>query len=468
MKRKNIYIVLLIVSFGCSSTGCFGQGVWDAWDRSASNVDHNRTKNTVINARNQAEKSSSRDRGAERQNQLRNDLRQASDVISHLDNSEYRSIILHESEFREKLKTDLLKSNIIAKYYSNNDVRQIILSDNNLRKKLIEEIWENRNRILKYSSNSDLKEFILSDSRLREYYETEVKKQDMRSHPEKTLEYIKDPQVKEIIKADTELSQLLAQQIKEQVEKEQIAIQRRLNRQKAEEERAERDRQAEIKRRRDEEDRAKAQEKQNKQKRESKKQLSNKLQSELSPKTNIATESNQAPQSKVPQNSINDFFGDPALFHLKLNSAVYNTETELQKALRNAPTLSEYISGETEKIQNKAKGKLISIPIGKVNEMVDIVLNTGWPGANLGEKARVSNLVREEEGNFVSEALKCVVKSVSSEDMNKFNECVQRAKDSFVDQLKSNIDELTHVKVFGTIRKYKKWLTKTNPDDEEY
>lgn len=423
-------------------------------------------------------KSSSRERAedrreAERQNRLSNDLRQASYVTSYLNDPDYRSKILYESEFRERLKNELIHNNKITDYYSDKDVREIILSDNNLRKKLLEVIWENRSRILEYSNNSDLKEFILSNPTLREYYELEVKKQDMRNHPESAIKYIKDPQITEVIKNDPELAQILAQLVKKKAEDEQRAEEQRLLRKKQEEERNELARLAEIKRVQEEAERANDQYKKNEQKKERNKQLSNKIMSNLSPKrTNSESRPTSENNSRISRNSYNDFWGDPELYQAKINCAVYSTETELLKALRNAPTLSEYISGKTEQMQNKVQRKLVSIPIGKINESVDIVLNTGWPGANLGEKARVSNLVREEEGNFISEVIKCVandaVEAVSTGDMNKFNECIQQARETFVDQLKSNIDDLTHVKVFGTIRKYKNWLTKTDSGDEEY
>ena len=260
--------------------------------------------------------------------------------------------------------------------------------------------------------------------------------------------------------------------MKKQVEAEQKAEQDRLMRQKAEEERLERARQAEINRLKEEAIQAKVQEDENEQKKIRNKQLSNKLLSELSPKQKSKT--SELPSVLESPNLIqyyNDFFSDPTLFQAKLNSVVYNTETELLKALHNAPTLSEYVSEKTERMQNKVKGKLISIPIKKANKVMDNVFNIGWPGANLGEKVRVSNLVREEEEGFVGKVTQCIardaVESVFSGDAERFNNCIQQATDTFVDQLKTNIDDLTHVKVFETIRKYKRWLLITKQDNEE-
>jgi len=456
MKYKALSLIAILLFVVVNNTEiCYGQGVWDAWDRSASSVNHDALTKAVQDAVNKArnpDKPTSKEREEERQynNRLNEIMNNQSDLLWYMDSDEYGSIIISNFNLREKLK---------------------------------EKIWDNRQDILDMANNSKIKNVIINDPMLRDYYELEMKKLDIRRHPESAINYIKDPQITEVIKKDPELAQILAQAAKKKAEDEQLAEQQRLLRKKQEEENKELARLAEIKRLQEEAIRAKEQEEKIKQEREADINLSTSLSSMIvTPKKDNSTGTVGNISTNIKP--YNEIYDDPTLLYAKLDCAVYNTKANLAKAWKNTKIVSKVMIKETN---NWIKGKAVSNTTKPVNKTIDEAIDVISPGTNFSAKVRVISAEKEEEENLVQNVMKCVTKGVNISSASNYRqylegerqlmECVNTARRDFVDKQMSHLEKLLPVNgVIKRTRKAYKWLSniaeqiynKQNNEDEEY
>lgn len=490
--KHNIFPYLRLMALLCAMyipnySHC--QGIWDAWDKSASSVDHDALVRAVENAINktQGQKSTSRERAeerreAERQNQLRNKLRNCSSLLSYINDADYRWMILHESEFRDQFRYQLLNSKDIVDYFMDDDeLRKIILSDNSLFQRLKTRMLENPDKILDYMEDSDLKEVISSDPELNRLYELKYAEYDVMSHPENLSKYIKDPEMKNHFLNDPEMKKIVTQKYLNDIKKEQEtekqraiaakqAEERRIQEEKAAAEREKQEaidkenaRLAEIQRQNDNAVRAKIQYEQNEQQKQKDIAHSEKLKSMIVPRQDKGLKNNGVDDEI---DAFNVLYEDMAVNRARKTSAVYSTQDGLNKALEDAGIRAKI---ELKKKQKEWQGKVVSIPIGKANELMNKTLETAYPGAGMWKKVKVSQAVRQDEEGLVSTVFKCIAKegveAVASGDMKQFNECINEAKDTFLDKTGAHIADLTHTKNF---RKIYKWFTKTEQNDEEY
>lgn len=382
-----------------------------------------------------------------------------SEFLNLINDSEYRYMILND---KSRLMAALSERRNILDQYKDDDLRKLIMSDPSLKKKVIDNIWEQKEKILELAKDSNIERLILSDPSLKEYYDIKLKILDIQEHPEKIIVYVDDPKIRQIIEDNPKLARILAQEIKKLEEDDLQRKQREIENDRIEREREEKERQFEIQRLKDEGERAAEQEAQNAQERNNDINLSHTLGSMMPTKQQNLTQ-NTVTGLQVSQEEYDELYEDPTLLNAKINCAVYNTKDNMEKAWKTAKMQSKTVLKES---QNKIKGKLISIPVGKANGVMDNFFNTAWPNADMGTKVRVARDIYQEESNLASDVLKCIVhegvEAVSSGDMKQFNECIQRAKNDFTDKVQSNLESLTHVK----FRKYAKWLINENQDEE--
>lgn len=468
--KHNIFPYLRLMALLCAMyipnySHC--QGIWDAWDKSASSVDHDALVRAVENAINktQGQKSTSRERAeerreAERQNQLRKDLRNSSSLLSYIDDADYRWMILHESEFRDQFRYQLLNSKDIVDYFMDDDeLRKMILSDNSLFQRLKTRMLENPDKILDYVKDSDLKNIILSDSELKYVYV----KQDITTHPDKLSDYINDPDFKKKFDEDINFKAFVSDKVAEKIIAEQKAQKQRELEAQAAAKRKEQEYLAEQQRIEAERQRAIEQARQNEQQKQIDIAHSQELKSMIVPRQDKGLKNNGV-DNEI--DAFNVLYEDMTVNKAKKTSAVYSTQDGLNKALEDAGIRAKI---ELKKKQKEWQGKVVSIPIGKANELMNKTLETAYPGAGMWKKVKVSQAVRQDEEGLVSTVFKCIAKegveAVASGDMKQFNECINEAKDTFLDKTGAHIADLTHTKNF---RKIYNWFTKTEQNDEEY
>lgn len=368
-------------------------------------------------------------------------------------------------------------------YMNKDEYSSIIMSNSDLREKLKEKIWENRNNVIDLTKNPDIKKIVMNDPMLREYYELEVKKQDMRNHPESAIKYIKDPQITEVIKNDPELAQILAQSVKKKAEDEQRAEEQRLLRKKQEEERKEMARQAEIRRLQEERIRAQEQERQNAQEREKERKLSQQIATQIVPRHDKGL--NKVGGVTVEQDIYNELYEDITFTKAKRNSAIYNTKEDLEKAWNNTIIVSKVVLKES---YNPVKGVVLSEPIGKIYAFRDNMSDMIFPGTQMGAKVSVAKNEVKEEESFVDDVLYCLNKDAlkvsSSNNYRQYSEneenlmvCVKNASRKIVDRQISHLEELTPVNhIIKSTRKIHKWFSniaeniqkELNNDNEDF
>lgn len=442
---------------------CQSVNIHDEFDKAKSSLNYSKLAKTIsaiFDSWGKKEKDHTSPIEAVRQREIQNQIDAMSDseLLNHIDDSDYHYKILYDN--RDRLMSALYNNGNILDNYKNDDLRKLIMEDPSLEKKVKDKIWEQKEKILELAKDSNIERLILSDPSLQEYYDTELKIHDIQQHPEKIRVYIYDPKMRQIIEDNPKLARILAQEIKKQYEealqREQQRIIERENKKKKQ--------QIEIQRLKDEGERAAEQETQNAQEWNNDLNLSHTLGS-MMPSKQQNPPQNTVTRLQVSQEEYDELYEDPTLLNAKINCAVYNTKANVEKAWKTAKVQSKTVLKGS---QNKIKGKLISIPVGKANEAMDNFFNTAWPNADMGTKVRVARDIYQEESNLASDILKCIVhegvEAVSSGDMKQFNKCIQRAKNDFTDKVQSNLETLTHVK----FRKYTKWLINVNQDDEEY
>ena len=491
--------IVFIPKYGCC------QGVWDAWDRSASSVNHTAIEKAVRDALNSANKQTSSEGKEDRKEaERRGCLRNASNVLSYIDNTEYRSMILYESEFRERLKSELSYSRYILDYFKNDDgIRQLVMSDPSLQKKIKDKIWEQKGRMLDFASNPYLLELIISDRLLKQQYESLKMQEDVRMHPEHVINYINDPKFKQEIINNPELMQGISRQILDEVQNRIVRDQRRIEREREEQIRQLQEEQAERNRIKEERERAVQQQAQN----DKEFQENNQIKDEFLSSSMFAQVSNTFSMPQINQESklmfgINyqddlteDEYFDELLgtdsptntkvsnkpiqntevkemsagtdgdsyIKAKLDCAIYDSKEKLAKGWETSKRKITTIVKETPE---KTKKRVVSIPVNKVKAETNRILDKIYPGYEMGKRVEVISKFGKEEKGFVQEIIQCISKeavdAVTTGNTRQFEECVNRSKDAFVGQMHSHIETLSGVKY----RRYMPWLTKKGETDE--
>lgn len=422
----------------------YGQDIWTQWDKSASSVDRNKIEEAIRNKIEEAihghtTKPTSKEKEEERREvERRNTLRAASNVTIYLENSEYRSMILSESEFKVRLKNELLNSSRITDYYK----------------------------------DPYLKAFIDSDPALKKYCDLERKKNDIKKHPGEAIRHITDPQIQEAIKNDPDLALAIAQAAEKKAMDDIKEKQESILRQQEAARKAKEAREAEIKRKKEEKERAKIQAEQNEMERKKDEEVSRQLTSRLVPKHDegLNHSGDNAVQDDIFEELLYEKLSEePAITKAKKYSVVYVTPNGWEKAFENASVKAKI---ELKKKQKELQAKEIAIPIKKADAFMNEIMETAYPGSEMWQKVKVSTAVRHEEEEFISESLKCISKegldAVASGDIKKikkFNECITHAKDAFLDKMGEHIAELTHTK---NLRKIYKWFTQKKQNDDEF
>ena len=348
----------------------------------------------------------------------------------------------------------------MLEYFKNNDrIRDIILSDNSLLNKLKSKILDNPDRILEYMKDSNLKNIILSDSELKYVYV----KQDITTHPDKLSDYINNPDFKKIFDEDINFKAFVSDIIAEKIIAEQKAQKQRELEALAAAKRKEQEYLAEQQRIEAERQRAIEQVRQNEQQKQKDIAHSQELKSMIVPRQDKGLKKNNV-NDEI--DAYNVLYEDMTVNKAQKTSAVYSTQDGMNKALEDAGIRAKI---ELKKKQKEWQGKVVAIPIGKANALMDKTLETAYPGAGMWKKVKVSQAVRQDEEELISTVLKCIAKegveAVASGDIKKFNECITQAKDAFLDKTGAHIADLTHTKNF---RKIYKWFTKTEQNDEEH
>lgn len=457
------FFIIVIPKYGVC------QGIWDAWDKSASSVDHNAIEKAVKDAMNASNTISKRgttysDWKAEREEQeRRNRLNNTSNLLNCIDDPDDRSMILYESEYRERLKSELLSSNSILDYYGSDEgIRKLIISEPLLQKKVKDKIFEQKDRILYLAENPNILDFILSDSFLKEYYNLE-----------------KEAKEKER---------------KEQLRRFYQAQDRELK------ERAEKARQIENQRIQDETNRAQGQMEKN----NSERDKNNKLKDEQLSSPMFSQLSNQASltisEPKImfgiryhddltEDDYFDELLGDNATIHkeqnelaqkteepeydipkedsyikTKVDLALYNTKDELYKLNKKWEASKGKISTVVKEVPNKAEKKTVSVLVKRTKGKMKNLIGTMYPGYEAGfemwGKGKEITVIGKEEKGFVKDVIQCISKdavdAVASGDIQQLEECVTRSKDAFVNQMHSHVESFSHVKY----RKFWKWMNK--------
>lgn len=441
--------------------------IWTSWDNSKSAVPSNLQQNIANIVAGQIPKESGRDRWEERQeaarrNQLKTDiLRNSSSIIGYWNDDECKNVILYDDELLEILKNELSSNKQILDYLvMDEDIRKIILSDDFLLQRVKDRIWDNKDRILYYAKNECLNKLIMSDSKLRHLYV----KYDIKAHPDRLEAYTKRSEFKELLSEDPEMKKIVSGVIADRLIAEKEAMEKKRIAEQEEAERRRRAWEAEQRRLNEEFARAQIQLEQNKQERQRDVELSQQIATPICPRDDRGK--NKVGGVIVEQIEYDELFEDPAITKAKRNSIVYATQDRLEKAFEDASLMAKI---ELKKKQKEWQGKVVAIPIGKADALMNNTLEMAYPGSELWKKVKVSQAVRHDEENLITNVVKCVaeesVEAVSSGDFKRFNECITQAKDAFLDQMGEHIADLTHTQNF---RKIYKWFTKKEKNDEDY
>ena len=448
------------------------QGIWGAWDKSASSVDHNAIEKAVRDALNSAR------REEQKETEHRNHLRNASNVLSYIDESEYRSMILYESEFTERLKSELSCSHSILDYYKNDEgIRKLIMEDPTLMENVKNAMQSQKERILDFARDPHLNQLIMSDPSLREYYKKKQAKQDIKCNPRKVLEDIRDPKLRQIIEEDPELVRILAQEIEKKAQEDR-ELQELLDAdEKAEQNRKKREREKETTRIVDENNRASEQTKKNKIEQTKNKNLQDELKSspifvQLPDVSSLNTTIQDPDALKVKPI---DIFGinytddrsekgkdNPKGNNQKTQENYYDENPEKKpylkekvdnvkdwldakdypyKANKAFEASKETYSTLIKEAPDNARKKVISIPkdnmIDKLKEWGRNIINIAYPGANLEEKAEIVIEVEKNEKGFIEGIISDIIDAVSTGDLQKFEENTNARTKKFDDKNRS-------------------------------